>query len=291
MNLEDGIHYDIPFTDYLSIDALSQSGIKRLMKSPAHYLVKTESTPAMELGRAIHAIVLEGRHPTDVAALKPASRKPTDTQRNAKNPSVESMRAMAEWEEFAARSEGKVVLSHVEFGCMVAITESIRRSDCAQQFLGQLGRAEVTMVWTDPETGVRCKGRIDWLTEAGIPCDLKTCRDASPSAFGRHAWNMGYVHQDQFYRTGLQALTGQRPETFVIVAAETDEPYCVAAYYSDEAACERAQVDIVRASLVYSHCKATHHWPAVYAGAPIKQLRVPGWALRDDNGETDDNED
>ena len=51
---------DMPASDYHQSLALSNSGLGRLLRSPMHYKHGFgESTPAMQLGTAVHALVLE----------------------------------------------------------------------------------------------------------------------------------------------------------------------------------------------------------------------------------------
>lgn len=58
-----GIDYAMPQADYLALEALGSSDIKRLLRSPAHYLAErnkvTEPTDSMVIGSAIHLAVLE----------------------------------------------------------------------------------------------------------------------------------------------------------------------------------------------------------------------------------------
>ena len=58
-----GVHYALPFADYLAIDALSASGMKRLLQSPLHYqadrLVARKPSAAMNFGIAAHLLTLE----------------------------------------------------------------------------------------------------------------------------------------------------------------------------------------------------------------------------------------
>ncbi len=51
---------------------------------------------------------------------------------------------------------------------------------------GGKGMNEVSIVWVDEQTGLKCKARLDRLTVyRGYPfvLDLKTSKDASPSPF------------------------------------------------------------------------------------------------------------
>ena len=61
--IEVGWHEGLTMEEYLAIDAMSASGIEQLRKSPLHFRYYRDnpkpSTPAMELGTALHMALLE----------------------------------------------------------------------------------------------------------------------------------------------------------------------------------------------------------------------------------------
>src|SRR6185312_3195230 len=62
---------DVPFAEYLAIDALHFGALKVLDLSPLHYRhhlrAPREESEAMTLGRLVHGLVLSGVAPEDVA--------------------------------------------------------------------------------------------------------------------------------------------------------------------------------------------------------------------------------
>ena len=97
---------------------------------------------------------------------------------------------------------------------------------------------EVSIVWTCPNTGLRCKARLDLLNmtlNARIG-DAKTT--AYSASFERYLSTMrryGYVDQAAFYRDGLDIILGdKRPATevsgFTWLVSEDEPPHDPAVY-------------------------------------------------------------
>jgi len=57
---------DMPFSDYLALDAMSAHGLMQIERSPAHYRHAIDTphapTPAQALGTAAHMAILEPDH-------------------------------------------------------------------------------------------------------------------------------------------------------------------------------------------------------------------------------------
>ncbi len=97
------------------------------------------------------------------------------------------------------------------------------------------GGPELTMKWTDPETGLICKGRADYFDPSvAMAIDVKSTEDASPHGFARSVANYGYHRQNAFYDDGFEAC-GAPLEHFVFIAVEKRAPYLVGLYNLDEA--------------------------------------------------------
>ena len=89
---------------------------------------------------------------------------------------------------------------------------------------------ESTIQWTDRETGLACKGRLDWLSSAPpVILDLKSLADAEMRALQQATARHDYHCQLAFYRAGLRA-NGIECESVKIVAVEQSEPYDVAVF-------------------------------------------------------------
>lgn len=279
--MKPGIYPGLSFDEYRSIHAVNKSSLVHIMRSPMHYYaaLTEEKTPskAMELGTAIHCSILEPLKFVQRYVTVPpgAPRRPTAAQLNAKKPSEESIKQIAWWSEFDAKSQGKIIIDDEEWETIKAIT-TIVRDHPAFQVLFSKGSSETAIVWEDPETGIPCKGLIDWLTDSHV-VDLKTTDDGSPDAFAKSCARFHYHVQAAWYVDGLKALG--RDVRFVFGAIEKEIPHGVAFYFASEEMLAKGR-EIYRAWLTrYSQCLKLNEWP----GYPvtINEINLPVWAMKE----------
>jgi hypothetical protein len=253
-----GIHLGISDDEYRRIRGLSSTGIKRMLSSPAVYdwyrqhpePPKTE----FDLGHAVHNRVL-GIGTDEVIV-------PGEWRTNA------AKQAVAE-----AREAGKTPLKPEQAERADELAKAVlNHPDAALLLAG--GQPEVSILWDDPVTGVRCKGRIDyWHEQVPLAVDLKTTRDANPARFARHAADYSYGEQAQHYTDGIQALTGARPR-FLHVLVQTEGPPLVTV-------CDLAEfTDIARENVrtaieMYRDCTESGVWPGIPHG--IHRISPPRW--------------
>ena len=110
-----------------------------------------------------------------------------------------------------ARARGAVPILTDEKTEIDAMVAAVR----AHPFAGRLfeegtGTAEASLFWTDEETGVWRRSRLDWLPDnhAGsrmILPDLKTCKSAQRDEFAKSAANLGYHQQGAYYTDAVRA--------------------------------------------------------------------------------------
>lgn len=201
-----GIYLGMPFQEYLSDPALSNSGIQNLRVSPLTYWINSPLNPdfepndteAKETGKAFHTRILEGQE-AFLAAYAPEI-SPADYPDALK--SGEDLRAACEGlglkksgtlAEMSARirevekgvqlwveiekahqqaHEGKTFLSARTIS-QIELAASAIEANPALAALFSNGFAEVSIFWVDERTGVHMKARLDYLT-LGTITDLKT---------------------------------------------------------------------------------------------------------------------
>ncbi len=252
------------FQEYLAIDALNWSTLKAMEDSPLAMVHRRDTpspdTPARVLGRATHTAVLEpDRFETEVITY--------DGTRRGKA-----------WEAFRDANEARTILNPREHDACHAMSEAVRSDAAAWRYLVH-GEPELSLQWTDPETGIACKGRIDWLTVIGgeiILTDLKSARDITERGIGKACAQYGYHGQLAFYVDGLAAL-GVRVDRVVMVAVSNQEPHDVGVFYVETTALEVGR-EWYRSLLArYVECRQAERWPGRYD--EVEQvLDLPGWA-------------
>jgi hypothetical protein len=253
-------------------------------------------TPSLVLGRAVHCSILEpDAFPKRwvVAQQCAAIVKSTGVQCGSQG----SQYLEAKWycrvkghapEGAGALPEGIEVITQDQLAIVEAATAAVREHRAATKALAG-GVAETSLQWTDSETGIACRGRLDYLKPAEV-VDLKstvgeTLREIERTIIGRL-----YYAQLAWYHDGAIAAGRLQPDAPlpVLVAVETVEPYDVAVFRLSKITYQAGQIlyrDLLRK---YRDCLAADHWPGF---APrVIDLELPDWAggmngsLYDDGG-------
>lgn len=255
--IADGIHYGLAEDAYHADPAISNSGLSLIAKSPAHYRQRAEraTTAAIERGRALHALVLEGRREYVV------------------QPTFTGTGATTRRNEWKAAHASKAILSESDAASVDGMARAVAEHAFASRLVTSPGRAEVSLFWT--EAGTRCKARVDKLLDSGLLVDLKSARDASPEAFARSVATYRYHCQDAWYRRGCRAL-GIEPKGFVFVAVESAAPHGVGCYVLDDASREVGERLISSALADYRAAVATDVW-RTYTDQALT-ISIPAWA-------------
>ena len=271
--MENGLYPNLSRAEYDAMTSrVNWSRLKHISRSPAHFrhalTAEGKDTPARAFGRLAHLAILE-------------------PELFARVPTWTGARRGREWEAFRAENEGRDIATADDRDRAAAIAEAVRAHPTASQYVTG-GRAEVTALWTHetppvegsglPGFAFDCKARLDYVAEkVGALVDVKTCRDASPDAFGRDVWNLQYHVQAAWYRDGFAAATG-RTLPFVIVAVETEPPHVVQVYRVPDWILDEGR-STYRALLgLLDRCKRERHWPG-YATGEL-ELMLPRWAVQ-----------
>lgn len=291
-DFEPGIHPDVPAELYHQrVLGVVNSGALKLLatKTPAHYRAwvdevvdETEGeTAAKAFGKALHCAVLEPDvfERTYIIAREHPYARVSDRLRNAKKPSQGTLDAIAYWDAWEAEMAGRIEVSHKDATRLRGMAASVRSHPIAGKFF-QGGTGEVTMIWTDPRTGLVCKARDDyWREDLWMIGDLKSTEDASPRAFARSVVNYGYHIQNAHYTSGPQVLSGGDAPRFLFVGVEKEPPYAVGVYMLDADAEARGHELRDRAMDTLDRCLRDDEWP----GLPpvVNTLSLPAWAFTD----------
>jgi hypothetical protein len=292
MNASDvqlGVVYGMPAEQYHAIQALSNSALSALKRSPRHYWAsyinperpERVETPRMFTGTLAHCAALE---PDAMAARyivvpEDAPRRPTAAQWSAKKPSADSQAAMAWWSDFNARASGRLIVTAEQYSATQQQLAAVLAVPELAAVLAS-GASEVSFFWIDPETGAYCKARADHVHKLAdgrvILLDLKTTSDVSPEQFGRSVWNFGYHRQDAWYSRGYEMASGTAVAAFVFGAVTSDYPHIAVPYMLDDAAKALGAEQCRDLLATYMQCKGVDYWPAY--GSGVQLLSLPAWA-------------
>jgi hypothetical protein len=172
-----------------------------------------------------------------------------------------------------AHAQGLTPVNRAEFLQATKIARAVRRHPLASGLFTN-GRAEVSLYWTDAETGVPCRARIDWLRDDMI-VDLKTARYGTGTAdeFGRHAASYNYPLPAAVYTEALETLTG-KTLPFITVTVETAPPYIVRAYQYTDADLDAGRAQWREALHEYAARTKSGDWTVP---AEINLIALPAW--------------
>jgi hypothetical protein len=249
---------DMDFAEYLAHPALSASGMKRLLDSPARYrheMTTPTDTPAMGLGRLIHAIAFGQPHSFTVK----------DWDGRTKDGKVRA----AEVAE-----QGLDICSEEDWEVANGIANALGANPLAKSILYPAGaRHEVSVIWADDETGVQLRCRFDTLAPEHIG-DLKSTTYAKPEAMARSSATYGYYLSAAQYLAAAKALD-LPVRDFYIVAAEKRAPYFLSVLGITETDLELAERLRRKAIRKYADCLERDHWPDYTT--EISYPEAPSW--------------
>lgn len=292
--LEPGIHPGIDWQTYRALPYASQSILKKMFQAtPAHARHAMESpgtqTADQLVGEATHAMVLEPETFGDRFAIAPRCEATTSKNKRCSN-SAKVYRELDDgsagwfchikshdpWAGAPSEWDGPRVLTESQAAEARRVMEAVHaHPEFASMFELADGR-ELTIVWDDPETGVRCKARLDLVVnDVGI-YDVKTCQSATEHEFRRAAARFGYDFQASFYNRG-QAAVGFDAPHFHVVAAEKGEPGGCRIYRMHDGIFHL--LDDLTSQLLaqFAECQRTGEWP----GYPthVEDISMPGWRM------------
>lgn len=261
-----GIVDGLPHNEYLSHPALSVSGMKMLLSPGCPALFRyymdhpRPSKRAYDFGHVVHALVL-GDGPQIV---------PIDAD------DWRSKDARAQRDE--AYAAGQVPILFSEYAEAEACAASVKAHPVAG-LLFDAGRAEVSLFWEDEQTGVRMRGRLDWIREKlgqrVVGVDLKTAASADPETFARTAASYGYAQQQAQYEDGIVAAGLDDDPAFLFVVVEKSPPYLVSVIELDPESVRIGRAMNRRAALIYKRCLESNTWPGF--GPGVSTVSLPVW--------------
>lgn len=261
---------DLTNDSYHSLDDyISCSGLKALLRSPAHYqtYLDQRGTPSSKpnLGTATHCAVLEPYTFDDRYAV-------FDGRRSGKP-----------WEAFKAIHGRKEILSRTEYEQVLGMREAILRfRELPLKQVLEMSVTEKSIFWTDEETGMKCRIRPDVMNPYGT-FDLKTIDDCRPDKVMRQAMRMDYDLQAAMYQEGIKQFTG-KTLPFIFMFAEDQKPHGVWLYTAGQSVIDSGMAKLRRGLSAFRQLRESKDWHG-YLGA-MSTLELPRYARQ--NASADD---
>lgn len=265
--------------EYNAAEGVRRSDLWRMHDSPEKYKYHVdnpaEQTPALVFGSACHKMFLEPDTFGDEYAIAPVCDRRTKEGK-------------AVWEAFMEENEGKTILSQDDKQVMEEMESALCRCSLAKSLIYEDGDSEVPLFWVDPETGEKCKIKLDRLIDGDdgrkYIVDYKTTLDASTPKFNKAMINLGYAFQAGMYSEGVQIALGldYRPG-FIFVAQEKKAPYSLNVIQVSPDVMEYG-VNMFHALLNRLHaCKEMDEWPGYLPiNGGMNWTELPAWVDSED---------
>ncbi len=251
---------------YEEVDAVNWSSLKHLRESAMAYRYRLqqprEDTTALMIGRAAHTLIFEPhKFNTEFAIYEGGDRRGRG------------------WEMFQAENAGKTIFKPAEIDDIQRMAEAVRCHPLVQPYFDG-AEFEKPLYWRDPNTGLRCKARADWLVP-GVLLDFKSTRSIDGRRFGAESARFGYHLQMAHYRNGVKHALGWTPERVLLVAAEKTAPYDVAIFEIDSVTLDIAEVEVTELLMQLKGHMQADHWPGRYSEE--QALQLPAWVYDDED--------
>ena len=263
------ISYCQPDPDYRRAAGESQSHLKNILVSPAHYKAAEKRrffpSSVMVMGTATHCKALEGEDTFAANFVK----KPDNIKYTTKEGK--------EWKESQGR---KTILVNDgkdrQWDAVVGMTDALRSLDWFNPNQPDYRKYnEVSIYWN--EIGIPCKARLDRvlnLEDEVIVLDLKTTDSVNVDKFQSKMVDLGYDFQAAWYANAAKNVYN-KPVRFIFVAIERNEPYTIDLFEAPPDMLEEARRKNELALQILKKCREAGEWPTKEPS--LKMLEYPKW--------------
>ena len=270
-----GVIHNMEAKDYYAAPGLSNSQMKHLYPTPAHFLYAKEleaadpdrpTTVDMMMGTLCHLFALEPG-----ATLPGVAIRPPGLVFNTKEGKA--------WRDDPIR-KGVTIMHQDEHDIATAMAKAVCRHPKASRLLRR-GHTEVSYFRTrDTECGpLLLKARIDFVPD-GEKClvDIKTAKSAVPEIWGAFAARARYHCQNVHYLDMHNTLVPDDPrDELLFFVVEKTPPHLVACYTLSPMFLEVARRVLDQDMETYARCATSGVWPG-YSEGPV-MIHPPNFLL------------
>lgn len=260
--------------------AVGSSSVRQMLRSPKAFLHSflngSEPTDPMKFGTLAHMAILEGDKFRERYVVMPEFVGYTKTGERTTNPNATDIKIQkAQWLESVGPDA--VIVTTEERDHLFGMIESVVNHKDAFALLKD-GKTEISGYYRDPETGIKCKIRPDFLGfNLGVLADVKTTTDCDMSAFSKSIGNLQYHVQMAMYCEGASIISGKKIEFPAYIAIEKKAPYEVEVYVADEAMMEIGTMEYHKALRALRKAIDTDTWTRP---SGLKNIGLPHWFIQ-----------
>ena len=257
--------------EYNQANGVRRSALWHMRESPEKYKYFLENpepqTPALLFGAAVHKMLLEPDKFFDEYAVLPNVDRRTKAGKE-------------EYERFLETLGERTAITQDDYTTAYDMTSKARSVPMVEKLLK--GEHEKSIFWTDEDTGIKCKVRLDLLTEIDgrfVVADYKSANNAKTEIFNNKMFDFGYHLQAYMYTEAVmkELKLDYRPD-FIFIAQEKKAPFALNLILVTEDVMT-AGMDAFRLYMGMLHyCEQTGYWYG-YNGPfdEVNESFLPGW--------------
>lgn len=298
------VEYELPDGIYRAHPGISQSSMKELLVSPAHYMARygPDAKPffpsaAMIQGTAIHCLGLEPeafegqfiskgdkpKEPTVSELKEMLDAQGVEYPKTAKKAELEALA----WPDGKPKDH-RTALDPEVFAEVHSAADALRTHDITGQWFSPAAKDfrkwnEVSLFAVN-QLGQMVKGRFDRLQYDGVTLkilDLKTTHTASPKEFQRTCANFSYDLQAAWYTDlAAQCFPEARAVEFYFIALERKAPHGISVFKASEALLNSGRAKQAKALDLFAQCSELNYWPSY--DPVVHDLDMPAWARQEE---------
>lgn len=263
---EPGIYTDVDINEYHSSEGISSSGISLLIDCPKRYFHqyiekrKSIDTSAMQLGSAVHMLVLEPELFNKTFYLM---RESCDLRTKA---------GKEAYSQAESNANGRTILRPGTWEQVIEMADSIKKSATWNNIIP--GKVEHSVFWDAGIYNTRLRARPDFYNDTMI-VDIKTTD--SIKGFSKSIHTYGYHRQAAMQIDGLKHHDG-KDRFFGFMVVENKEPYLTACFVLNEQSIQQGRREYLDAAAVYSECMESSVWPGY--DDFFQEISIPAYAIQ-----------
>ena len=267
-DLRPGIYPGTSYDVYASWPAVRASTLNACARSMAHgreaEINPADDTDALAFGTALHTALLEPERFRKEYIVTPKFDRRTKAGKSA-------------WTQFEDEYGHLMPIVEDEYDAAEAMIRSVYGCRDAAELLANATARELSFVWSDGETGLLCKGRVDLLTTFEgwtFIVDLKSTRDASQFAFQSQMTKLRYYASLAWYRLGLNVLA-PHDRRCALLPVEKTPPYACKPYEVMVDAIENGEIEMRALLRKYAVAREIGLYEAY--GHDMGMIDLPHW--------------
>lgn len=254
---------------YYAATALSNTGVKKIIQSPAHFEAwkRQDHKPgkAMIIGELLHYHLLTPELMADEIAIF------------TKGKSLDSKKG----DEFVSENFDKFVCTQDQWDFAEKVAKRVLKDKKVMALLNRPNVRNEHEIYTSVD-GVKCKALLDSMCP-NIILDVKSSSDTGTyfkkaDGFEQKFFQLGYDIQAAWYQKMAEIADGIRRDVIFLVL-ELEDPFATKVVGVKQEVIDHAWEDCERAIDVYRECIENDEWPAY--PFELSFVKLPAWKKKE----------